>query len=434
VVTASAYGDPDVVALHRAGLDVDIALAATTARDLPDQVLTASVGTGLAWPPGAVSDDGTLDVLRASGAREVVLSAGSFPPAPPVDYTPTGSIDLTTGASPLRAVLADPSLSRLVAAPTPAEKAGNAVVATPVERRQDALAQIAMTTLERPTTARTLVVAPDAGWSSYGTEARDLVAAVSSSSYVRPERLGVLATLPPSDVPRARVDYPPLARAAELSQRYLALVGEQRHELAALRSVAPDVTSTQAVSSDALEQALTRSESAAWRTEPVTGRRLLATATAAITEQVARVRVLSRAPVTLPGDAGTIPVTVANDLDRPARVGVRLSGTPASRFVAADIPPVTLAPGQKETLEVSARVIGTGPVVVDITLLTPEGQLFGAPVTTEVRSAAYARAAQWVVVGLFGVLVVLLGVNLVRRRRAAATADGGDGTAEVDRD
>ena len=433
-VTASAYGDPDVVALHRAGLDVDIALAATTARDLPDQVLAAPVGTGLAWPPGAQSDDGTLDVLRASGAREVVLSAASFPPSPPVTYTPTGSLDLSTGGSPLRAVLADPALSRLVAAPTATEVTADPVVATPVERRQQALAQIAMTTLELPTTPRTLVIAPAAQWATYGGETRDLVASVSTSSFARPERLGVLAALPASDVPRARVDYPPSARAAELPQRFLAQVGQQRHDLAALRSVAPDLAASRSLSSDALEQALTRSESAAWRTEPATGRRLLASATASITEQVSRVQVLSRAPVTLPGDAGTIPVTVANDLDRPARVGVRLSGTPAARFVAADIPPVTLAPGQKETLEVAARVIGTGPVQVDISLLTPEGQPFGTPVTTEVRSAAYARAAQWVVVGLFGVLVLLLGVNFVRRRRSttggagpAAAAPGADG-------
>jgi len=115
---------------------------------------------------------------------------------------------------------------------------------------------------------------------------------------------------------------------------------------------------------------------------------------------------------------------VANELDRPARVGVRLSGTPATRFVAADVPPVTLAPGQKSTLEVAARVIGTGPVSVDITLLTPDGQVFGEPTRTEVRSAAYARAAQWVVGGLFGILVLLLGVNFVRRRRPAADDAG----------
>ncbi len=267
-VTASAYGDPDVVALHRAGLDVDIALAATTARDLPDQVLAAPVGTGLAWPPGAQSDDGTLDVLRASGAREVVLSAASFPPSPPVTYTPTGSLDLSTGGSPLRAVLADPALSRLVAAPTATEVTADPVVATPVERRQQALAQIAMTTLELPTTPRTLVIAPAAQWATYGGETRDLVASVSTSNFVRPERLGVLAALPASDVPRARVDYPPSARAAELPQRFLAQVGQQRHDLAALRSVAPDLAASRSLSSDALEQALTRSESAAWRTEP----------------------------------------------------------------------------------------------------------------------------------------------------------------------
>ena len=433
-VTATAYGDPDVVALHRAGLDVDIALAATTARDLPGAVLTAPVGGGLAWPPGTVSDDGTLDVLRASGTREVVLSAAAFPPSPPVTYTPSGSVDLATGGSPLRAVLADPTVSQLVAAPTRAEVAGDPVVPSPTERRQQALAEIAMTTLELPSTPRTLVVAPDGRWSAYGTATGDLIGALVTASFAQYERLGVLAALPPSDVPRARADYPPVARAAELPQRYLAQVAAQRAQLAALRTVAPDVTGSQAVTSDALEEALTRSESAAWRTEPATGRRLLASISASIGTQVARVRVLSRAPVTLPGDSGTIPVTVANDLDRPARVGVRLSGTPTTRFVADDIPTVTLAPGQKETLEVAARVIGTGPVVVGITLLTPDGKPFGRTVTTEVRSAAYARAAQWVVAGLFGILVVLLGINFVRRRRPvpAPVGDGSPDGAEAD--
>jgi uncharacterized protein YfaS (alpha-2-macroglobulin family) len=138
--------------------------------------------------------------------------------------------------------------------------------------------------------------------------------------------------------------------------------------------------------------------------------------------------------VSLPGESGVIPVTVANDLDRPARVGLRLTGTPRVRFEAADVPAVTIAPGQKETFEVQASVLGTGPVSVEISLLSPDGDTFGTPVTTEVRSAAYARAAQGVVVGLFGILVLLLGANFVRRlrtsRAAKAGADAGDGGAE----
>ncbi len=424
-VTASAYADPDVVALHRAGLDVDIALASTTARDLPQQLLTAPVDHGLAWPAGGLADDGTLDVLRASGSRVVVLSAAALPPSPPVTYTPSGSVDLATGGSPLRAAVADPVLSRLVAAPTRAT--ADPATANPVVRRQTALAELAMTSLELPGTPRTMVIAPDTRWSAYSSSTRDLVTAVAASPFAVPSRLGTLVATPPSDVPRARADYPPAARAAELRPAYLAGVALGRRDLAGLRAVAPDVSGT---SSDQLEAGLTRTESSAWRPDPSGGRRLLAAVRGAIDAQIAQVHVLSRAPVTLPGDTGVIPVTVANDLDRPARVGIRLLGTPVTRFVAADVPPVTIAPGEKSTLEVRARVIGTGPVTVDIALLTPDGQPFGEPTRTEVRSAAYARAAQWVVGGLFAVLVVLLGINFVRRRRTPAAASGpaGEGT------
>jgi hypothetical protein len=425
-VTASAYADPDVVALHRAGLDVDIALASTTARDLPQQLLTAPVGHGLAWPAAQLSDDGTLTVLRASGSRVVVLSAASFPPSPAVTFTPSGSVDIATGGAPLRAALSDPVVSALVGAPV---RGATALPGTsdPIVRRQTALAEIAMTTLELPTTPRTMVIAPDTRWSSYVTSTHDLVMAVAASPFARPSRLASLVAAPPSEVPRARTDYPPAARAAELKPAYLADVAAGRSDLAGLRAVAPDTTGE---STDELEAGLTRTESSAWRTDPSGGRRLLAGLRAEIAAQTALVQVLSRAPVTLPGDSGTIPVTVANDLDRPARVGLRLTGTPATRFVAQDVAPVTLAPGEKSTLEVNARVLGTGPVTVSITLLTPDGQPFGEPTVTQVRSAAYARAAQWVVGGLFGILVLLLGVNFVRRRRPGAedpdaTTDGG---------
>ena len=426
-VTASAYADPDVVALHRAGLDVDIALAATTARDLPQQLLTATVGHGLAWPAGQLSDDGTLTVLRASGSRVVVLSAASFPASPAVSFTPSGSVDLATGGAPLRAALSDPTVSTLVAAPA----RGTATLpgtADPVVRRQTALAEIAMTSLELPTTPRTMVIAPGTRWSAFGTSTHDLVMAVAASPFAAPTRLAALVAAPPSDVPRARADYPLSARAAELRPAYLAAVAGGRGDLAGLRAVAPDTTGE---STDELEAGLTRTESSAWRSDPAGGRRLLAGLRGEIASETALVQVLSRAPVTLPGDSGTIPVTVANDLDRPARVGLRLTGTPVTRFVARDVAPVTLAPGEKSTLEVNARVIGTGPVTVSITLLTPEGQPFGEPTVTQVRSAAYARAAQWVVGGLFGILVLLLGVNFVRRRRPGAedpdrtTSDGG---------
>lgn len=420
-VTASAYALPDVVALHRAGLDLDIALATTTATDLPEKVLGVPVDRGLAWPMGALADDGTLDALRAAGARAVVLSAASFPADPAVTYTPSGSIDLVGGGSPLRAALADPVVSRLAASP---RVAPDPALADAVVRRQTALATIAMTTLELPTTGRALVVAPDLWWRVDSTSTRALVATLESP-WSTPQSLADLLATPASEVPRAREDYPPAAQGAELSQAYLADVKAAREDLAALRSVAPDDGTT---ATTGLETALTRAESGAWRRDRLGGRDLLGTVTATIDEQTSAIQVLSRAPVTLPGESGVIPVTVANDLDRPARVGLRLVGTPRVRFEAADVEPVTIAPGQKQTFEVQATVRGTGPVAVQISLLSPDGDEFGTVATTEVRSAAYARAAQGVVLGLFGILVLLLGANAVRRIRGARAGRDDAGT------
>ena len=429
-VTASSYADPDVVALHRAGLDVDISLAATTARGVPDAVLGRPVAGGLAWPPGGVSDDGTLDVLRASGARVVVLSAAALPPTPPVDYTPSSGVDLATGGSPLRAAAFDPSLSTLVAVPAATAKNPDD---DPIGRRQQVLAELALVTLQLPQVPRTVVVAPTMRWSSDVGSGKDLVASLAGSPWASAYRLDALVAGPPSTVPRGRTDYPAAAKKAELTRAYLQSVARGRSSLAGLRSVAPDVPADGSTGTAGFESALTRAESAAWRDDRAGGRQLVTVLTKAIDAQIAQVRVLSRAPVTLPGDSGVIPVTVANDLDRPARVGVRLTGTPSVRFEADQVDPVTLEPGEKRTLEVSARVVGTGEVDVDIVLLTPEGEPFGRAVRTEVRSAAYALAAQWVVIGLFAVLVVLLGGNVVRRRRTsrarleAAPPAGGTG-------
>ena len=84
---------------------------------------------------------------------------------------------------------------------------------------------------------------------------------------------------------------------------------------------------------------------------------------------------------------------------------------------------LNVQPPTSYTIEFDGQggVAGFGKGAADVAL-TPEGDEFGRPVTTEVRSAAYALAAQWVVIGLFAVLVVLLGVNVVRRRRTKAGA------------
>ena len=242
-----------------------------------------------------------------------------------------------------------------------------------------------------------------------------MINALTSSQFARPETLSAVEIGPASDVTRTHLEYTDTQINHELSQQYLQSIGHAREQLALMRAVAPDPAGVAAASREA---ALTRAESASWRNKPETGERLVKTTANAIAADMAKIKILSHAPITLPGDQGVIPVTIANDLDRPARVGVRLSAATSVRFQAPDIAPVTLAPGQKETLEVTARVAGSGPVQVKIDLLTPDGMPFGKAVSTQVRSAAYAHAAQWVVIAFFAALVVLMVRGALARRAA----------------
>jgi hypothetical protein len=408
-VTAIPYAHPDVVALHRAGLDVDIALATTTAAGLPAQILGRGVANGLAWPPDAITDDGTLDVIRAAGSRAIVLSGTQLAPDPGLTYTPSGSVDIATGVSPLRAVVSDTQLSDLV---TTVPSSEPSTYPGAVIQGQEFLAELAMSALELPTVSRTLVIAPPVAWAATAT-ASTMIDTISTSEFARSQTLSALLASPPSDLPRTRLDYTTRDINGELTPRYLTEIASARADLALVRSVAPDAN---ADSSASQEAALTRAESAHWRTEPGTGERLLKASQDSIQDVMSKIRILSNAPVTLPGDQGVIPITIANDLDRPARVGVRLSSTPSVRFQADDVPTVTLQPGQKQTLEVTARVAGSGPVLVNIGLLTPEGLAFGEPITTQVRSAAYALAAQWVVIAFFAALVLLMIRGALARR------------------
>ena len=76
--------------------------------------------------------------------------------------------------------------------------------------------------------------------------------------------------------------------------------------------------------------------------------------------------------------------------------------------------------GRKVSLEVEAKVIGSGTLPVRIQLTTPSGRRYGEPVTVQVRTTAYSRAAAYVVSGAFVILAFLLGMNFVRRSKARA--------------
>jgi hypothetical protein len=235
-ISTLPYANPDVVALHRAGQDVDIALATTTAAHIPASILGRGVSPGLAWPPGGLTDDGTLDVMRAAGSRVVVLSGTRMVPSSAVDYTPSGSVDLVNGGSPLRALVSDPALSHLV---TTGTANSELTYQGDVVQTQEFITELAMTCLELPDSSRTVVVAPPVDWEISPAGAA-MITALKTTAFARPTTLAAVEADRPSDVPRTHLDYSQPGH--ELAASYLRRVSIERAQLALIRAVAPDPT------------------------------------------------------------------------------------------------------------------------------------------------------------------------------------------------
>lgn len=409
-VLAMLYAGPDLVALHRAGLDLDLTRTVTgSVGRLATALKDPAITTALPWPADGVIDAGTLEALRAAGSGLVLLAGNDFP-------TTAHGYDTLDGVAPLTddgrtlGVLADPGLSAALNAPTNTPGAD-------LLTRQRLLAEVAATTLEEPGNPRTIVAAPPPLWSPDPSTVAVWMQALTTSRFMAPASLSDLLALPAATGQgpnRSLADYPPRARHFELTQAYLAVVAERRAQLDTLRALTSDASDPL---TDKIEDALTRTESASWRNDRSGAHTLLTTVGGQLDTLMGHVRVLSRGTVTFPGESGGVPVTVANDLAEPVRVGLRLSGTPAVRFESAVYPAFTVAPGTKVSVDVPARVLGSGPVTISVQLMTPDGRPYAEPTQLQVQSAAYAQAATWIVGGLLGATVLLLAVNFVRRRR-----------------
>lgn len=212
------------------------------------------------------------------------------------------------------------------------------------------------------------------------------------------------------------------AQAAELTSTYLANVRATSGQLASFTSVLDNPIGV----SDAFASALLRTESSAWRSQPDTGKELLATVEAQLAEQIAQVKVLSEGTVTFSGETGRVPITIENSLDRSVTVGVELRASPSIRLESQPLTDITIEPGRKVSVDIEARVVGSNTVPVRVQLLTPDGSTFGTAARIDVASTAYARAAAWVVAIAFVAIVVFVVVGVARRIHAASGGGGNE--------
>ena len=138
-----------------------------------------------------------------------------------------------------------------------------------------------------------------------------------------------------------------------------------------------------------------------------------------LTTYVESVRVVTRGDIVFGGEAGVVPVTIANGLPVPVDVVLGASGLPSVRVAPTAKTPLQINAGKRVSVELPTRVTGSGLAYLQLWLETDDEVLIGEAVILNIRSAAYARVASYLVAAAFITLLLLIAVNTVRRIRTS---------------
>jgi hypothetical protein len=411
------YADIDTGAVTRTGLDTDVVRATTMAASVASSVLKETVDGTLYWAPSGRLNKRTGDLLASSGVRTVILRDTALQPSNPETIS-TGLGVLGTTYGGMNAVLIDSGLSTTLGLPQ--SSASNQIL-----MRQRFLAETAVLSQLIPSesSSRMIVAGPaNIRWNPGADALGALLTATGDVPWLESASLTDLLRGGSGAIPRKRGGYGPKAQAAELPASHLGKVQRASEELASLTAVLDNPSGV----TDAYAEAILRAQSSAWRFEPATGEELVSSISTSLREQIRKVYALSVGTITLSGETGLVPVTIANDLDRSVTIGVQLRGIPSARLESEPLYEITIEPGKKVSVELEATVIGGRTLSAGVQLLTPEGEDFGLPARIELVSTAYARAAAWVVGAAFIAIVLFVVVGITRRVHKAATGTRSD--------
>jgi hypothetical protein len=431
-VVGLPYGDPDVVAIERAGLDKEIAIARSTGQS----TLSAALGVGslpdVNWPVDGVLNESALEALAGDLVDTVVLNDQVLPPRD-VNAVTGARANLQTAAGTVKAVLTDSAVSSLL----------NAPAATPGGARvteQRFLAETMLITEQRPGTGSSVVVAPPRSWDPADGFAATLIADSADVPWLKGANLAQIAAQPSDGVPRSSLVYPDEARVAEVPGSELAPIAALRGDLAAFSAILGSSTTETFINT--LSIAILRAESSTLRGRPEISQRIRQDVQTYLDLETARVYIIKPGLITLTSRKQKIPITVVNNLPDPVTVQIRVSAVNSARLTVTQQEPFTV-PGNQSRREVLVEVEATTGGRFDVTaqLWTPETtpRPYGAAVPFILNSTAYGAVALAIAAGAAGLVFLLSAVRLIRRfvrgrraRRFGTTPDTGGDDALAD--
>ncbi len=410
------YGDPDVVALIRAGMTGEVSTTVDHGRAVADRVLSIDTPprrvTSMAFPINGAADADTLAALQADGLATALLSENSVQ----VEERNAGAAQVGLGQ-------ADPGTMPVAIAQADVLSGVNALIDQGREAgwamRVNALTGVlAQQSLDGTVTPA--VFTPDRRWSPDAPGLRvltDLLATLGTSKVIAGTSLPDLAG---SATTAGTADYPELAQAQELSPDYLERIQVSRADVASLRQTLASTrqTTDPALVLDPLDVALDAAASTAFRVDPAVGQANLATVEGTAAGLRSGVQITSAGnSYTLASSTSPLVLTVQNNLPYDVPVRVQISGGERVGLTVTD-PEIQVVPaGRAQQVKIPAEVTRSGQFQVDAQLVGPDGVAWGPPVQLSVESTAYGALTVIIIIVAGGVLVLMVALRIVQRLR-----------------
>ena len=300
-LVALPYGDADLVALDRAGLDQEIASTRTTGQALLSAELAEPTLPDVVWPVGGAITMTALTDLAGDMVSTVVLDGQV---AQPEDPNAVGGprTDLQTSAGTVRAILTDPTLDELIA--DPATVSGGSRAA-----EQRFLAETMLITEQRPGAGSSVVVAPPRDVDPSNRFLETLLFDTGSVPWLQVVGLGEIAAAPTDGLAREPLSYPQADRDAELSQSVLAKITPLRTDLATFGAVLGSATTESFF--EVANLAIQRAESSGWRHDTSDPMRILTSISTQLRTLTSQVYISDPHLITLTSRKQKIPITVS---------------------------------------------------------------------------------------------------------------------------
>ena len=388
-IYAMPAGDMDVRAATKFGRRAFVRNAVDDAGTRVDAVLgTSGVRTAVQIYNGSVTNS-VWSFLRAAGVDAVFVSDTAYR-ATQQRYTPSTAIAIDAlGSSP--ALVIDQ-----VTSSTLTTNRSESL------QRQEFAAHLLMTYLEQPNKQRTITIAMPQTWSPQLTQ---------RTSEVLNARWIAQRTVPEALADGSENRRIVVEKATPRQQQQEAVLRRALAQQRLLLRLTTDPVFGKSVQ-DSIDALASR-----WLTGSLTRDFYSGATMNELREYTDSVRVVTRGDIVFGSEQGVVPVTVANGLPVPINVVLGASGLPSVRVAPTATTELSINAGKRVSVELPTRVTGSGMAYLQLWLETSDGAMIGDAVILNIRSAAYARVASYLVGAAFIALVLLVAVNTVRRVR-----------------